>query len=535
MVVTTKGLAASIGRSIQLSDIPIHLQPSYIPLSEAEVKKAQQEFCDSRSCIARGLDGEQRKKLAIKVLAKMEPVTQLADTQQVSRKFLYKQADKAESALDEVFKKAGKEDEVLFYLPVTKQWLRQVVVALPLMCRSSYRGVIEFFDALLDQKISLGTVSNIMHQAMEDARQVNDGENLSSIKVPLLDEIFQAGKPVLAVADATTTYCCLLKEEESRDADTWGLNLLELTDKGIDPDYSVADFGKGIRAGHAEAWPGVPCRGDVFHALLGLGKLAFYLENRACGVMAALEKLERKMLRAKNKSQGNKLSKKLAAARSAENHAVPLADDIMILATWMREDILSVSGPEYDKRREIFDFVVEELRAREPLAPHRVGPIRKLLENQRDELLAFVRALDQGLEEIARQFSVPLFLIRQLFEALGRPSEQNIKWSTYARLQKQLGHLFVPIREAVSEIMTSTVRASSLVENLNSRLRNYFFLRRQLGPGYLDLLRFFLNHRRFMRSELPERQGKSPAELLTGKQHDHWLEILGFERFRKAA
>jgi hypothetical protein len=29
------------------------------------------------------------------------------------------------------------------------------------------------------------------------------------------------------------------------------------------------------------------------------------------------------------------------------------------------------------------------------------------------------------------------------------------------------------------------VRASSVIENLNSRLRNYFFLRRHLGADYL--------------------------------------------------
>jgi hypothetical protein len=67
-----------------------------------------------------------------------------------------------------------------------------------------------------------------------------------------------------------------------------------------------------------------------------------------------------------------------------------------------------------------------------------------------------------------------------------------------------------------------------MVENLNSRLRNYFFLRRSLGPDYLCLLQFFLNHRRFLRSEHPERVGKSPAELLTGESHPHWLDMLGF-------
>ena len=47
------------------------------------------------------------------------------------------------------------------------------------------------------------------------------------------------------------------------------------------------------------------------------------------------------------------------------------------------------------------------------------------------------------------------------------------------------------------------VRASSLVENLNSRLRAYFFLRRHLGKDYLTLLQFFLNDRRYLRVKTP--------------------------------
>lgn len=82
--------------------------------------------------------------------------------------------------------------------------------------------------------------------------------------------------------------------------------------------------------------------------------------------------------------------------------------------------------------------------------------------------------------------------------------------------------------------MKQTPRASSLVENLNSRLRNYFFLRKQLGPSYLNLLQFFLNHRQFMRSDVPEQVGKSPKELMTGQGHPHWLEMLGFKHFQQA-
>jgi hypothetical protein len=65
------------------------------------------------------------------------------------------------------------------------------------------------------------------------------------------------------------------------------------------------------------------------------------------------------------------------------------------------------------------------------------------------------------------------------------------------------------------------------------RLRSYFFLRRHLGSDYLALLQFYLNHRRLERSDRPERVGKTPAELLTGQTHPHWLEMLGYTRFAR--
>ena len=49
----------------------------------------------------------------------------------------------------------------------------------------------------------------------------------------------------------------------------------------------------------------------------------------------------------------------------------------------------------------------------------------------------------------------------------------------------------------------------------------------------MALLQFFLNHRRFLRSERPERAGKSPAELLTGQAHPHWLTLLGYTPFSR--
>jgi hypothetical protein len=88
----------------------------------------------------RPLPESDRKDLAIQALARSETVSDLAARHGVSRKFVYQQVHKACAALDDAFSSATMDSEVLFELAVTKAWLRQVIVALPLICRSSYRG-----------------------------------------------------------------------------------------------------------------------------------------------------------------------------------------------------------------------------------------------------------------------------------------------------------------------------------------------------------------------------------------------------------
>ena len=122
-----------------------------------------------------------------------------------------------------------------------------------------------------------------------------------------------------------------------------------------------------------------------------------------------------------------------------------------------------------------------------------------------------------------------------IYRLKGMSSSSNRRWEQYNDLRELLGRAFYPVDSAVMAVLDTVVRASSLVENLNSRLRNYFTLRKQLGNDYLELLRFFLNHRRFNASEKEWRVGKSPAELLTGVPHKHWLELLGYERYKQAA
>ena len=489
-------------------------------------------------CPAKALAPSQRLTIGLQALAGTQTITGLANEFDVSRKFVYQQATTAQTALDDAFTAdAALDDQVLFYLPVTKTWLEQATLGLTLICHSSYRGVVEFCRDLLGVKLSLGTVHNIVRAAVDKARPFDPSQHLAQVDIAGLDEIFQNRQPVLVGADIASTYCFLLSLEDHRDADTWAIRLLELQERGLAPRATIADFAGGIRVGQKLAMPGVPCRGDVFHALQQITPVVTYLENRAYDTIATHHQLEQKKIKLQRQARRDQyrqvqaLGQKAFLAAQAEAKAVALADDVALLARWLRYDVFAVSGLPYDDRCALFDYLLAELQAREPLCPHRLGPVCTLLKNHRQQLLAFAAQLDHDLANLASEFSVPVTIVHELLDLQALDPRQPQAWQKEAALRQQLRHRFYHLQLAVHGLAQHVVRASSVIENINSRLRCYFFLRRQLGSDYLVLLQFFLNHRRFLRSEHPQRVDKSPAELLTGQNHPHWLEMLGYTRF----
>jgi len=476
--------------------------------------------------VAARLSQSDREELAILALARSEPISDLAVQHGVSRKFVYAQKHKARCALDDAFVSAATDDTVLFQIQVTKRWLRQVIVALALMCRGSYLGILEFMRDVLGWPISIGTVHNVLLAAAEQARVINGAQDLSRIRTGLHDELFHGGKPVLAGVCAESTYCYLLAAEDHRDADTWGVHLLDVAQQGLKPDYTIADAGQGLRAGQKAAWGDTPCHGDVFHIIRQCEGLANTLSRLAKGATSRRKKLEAKFGCAGQSAPKVGLVAELALARQAESRARDLARGIRSLIQWLSQDVLALAGPNLATRRELFDFITDELARLEPEDVRRIHPVRVALRNQRDDLLAFAGVLDTKLIGIARTLEISPSHVREACMLHRLASTSTAYWQEWSRLRAKIGDKFRALLKAVSRIVARTPRSSSLVENLNSRLRNYFTLRRHLGSLYLNLLRFFLNHRRYMRSQLAERVGKSPRELMSGERHPHWLTLL---------
>jgi hypothetical protein len=492
--------------------------------------------CPARPAPARLLPPQARQHLALHALADAQPVSRLARDHQVSRKFVYQQAGKARRALDQAFAPEPADGErVLFWLPVTQAWLEQLILGLVLIARCSLRGAVEFLADLFDYPLSLGSVHAIVRRAIAPARAATARVPLAAVRVGAHDEIYQADTPVLVGADVDSTYCYLLSPEECCDGDTWGVRLLELADRGFAPEATVADGGTALRAGQALALPGVPCRGDVFHALDALGQAVAAADNRAYAALAARAKLEQAQATFE-KRQGRKSAPVAAAlwhAARAEADAVARAADVATLARWLRQDVLAVAGPDLATRRELYDFVVAELQARQAGGPKALQAACTTLAHGRDALLAFAAALDADLVALAAELAVPVAVLREVLAVQALDARRARRWQREAAVRARLRGRYHRVRTAVAAVAGRVVRASSVAENLNSRLRGYFQLWRQVGAGSLALLQFYLNHRPFPRSEHAERVGRSPAELLTGEKQPHWLELLGYQRFSR--
>jgi len=186
-------------------------------------------------------------------VTRSETVSDLAARHGVSRKFIYQQTHKTCAVLDDAFSPATPDGELLFELAVTKGWLRRAIVGLTLICRSSYPSIVEFLRDLLGVPVRLGCVHDVLQAATRPASAINQGQDLSGIRVGLHDEIFQGATPVLASVDA----------------------------------------GQGLRAGQSAVWGDTPCHGDVFHIQRRCEGLANTLQHLATGSMQSSGVLRR--------------------------------------------------------------------------------------------------------------------------------------------------------------------------------------------------------------------------------------------------
>jgi transposase-like protein len=62
--------------------------------------------------------------------------------------------------------------------------------------------------------------------------------------------------------ESNSKFCAMLEKEEHRDADSWSVHLLDLIDRGFQPDINISDQVAGIKKAFADTLPETELRFD---------------------------------------------------------------------------------------------------------------------------------------------------------------------------------------------------------------------------------------------------------------------------------
>lgn len=453
-----------------------------------------------------------------------ESVTKIAKKNNTNREFVYEQKAKVTTILNKNF------DEKEITTPIilmNEKLINRLILSCSLDCKGSIRDVKELFKNVFNFDISEGKISKVLNEAAEKAIMFNQSINLSTINIGAHDEIFQAGDPVLVGVDPLSTYVYLMQGSKKRDAISWSMAIYEkCINQELNIKTSVTDGGLGMKKGIREIYPDLNEQSDIFHAEMKLTVGLSILERKAYG---AINKEYEKQNKFQKISEKKKAEKEIAyiKAVSESNKAIEIYDSINTAINWIKE-LFSVGGYCFDERIQLIEYVINQV--------NNISHGNKQLEDalksislNKENLLLFVKTAHEQIQIISEDNYIHKIILNLLWKQKIYSEKVNNYWIIENEILKLSDIKTIEnIKESFRKMIKTLVRASSIVECINSLIRPYLFLKRTLKGKFLDLLQFYLNTRKYMNSRVEERKGKSPLELLTGKEHSLWLDILGY-------
>jgi hypothetical protein len=203
-------------------------------------------------------------------------------------------------------------------------------------------------------------------------------------------------------------------------------------------------------------------------------------------------------------------------------------DMLDILYSWLRE-MVSFSGHSYDEVMELMDWILDEMLAvsiRHSWSYKLSSEILRFKDRLPTTML-FISRLFRDFSMKAEAMGLPEEVFRLLYSRFAVSKESE----AYAELTRQASAL-IPAGELANvekvhdEIVTGIKRASSMVENVNGRLRAYMNIKRHVSSNFYSLVQLHMNAKKYRRSRVASRKGHSPLELLTGKPWQEFIDLL---------
>src|SRR5262249_15141151 len=342
--------------------------------------------------------------------------------------------------------------------------------------------------------------------------------------------------PIVLTIDAQSTTMLTIERASDRSAATWGEHFAALAQHHCVSLGMASDRGLDRVAGSQAACDMPLGVADDFHAFRALFEGLHQLERQAYAAIAKEDDAARKLAGATSETTLAKRLHQYDTAHQACEQASALYDQLAILLHLLRE-ALYVCSPHGRRRTQenvraalllLFDMLQELDCA---ALSHPLTPIRKHIADivvPCKHAEAMATALRCVVPHEALDFLVLAWHHEHLsYQSGSKPKryfqkERDFWW---AGAEGLLGDEFDTLKALVFDKLDTIVRASSLVEMVNSLIRPYLnSCKGQITQETLNLIMFYHNHRRYKSGK---RQGKAPLELLTGKPLEApWWELL---------
>ncbi len=426
-----------------------------------------------------------------------------------------------------------------YFEPLTCQVssIEDAALTLYLDCESSLSGIQRAISDFFGRHVSIGQVSGILNNI---GSRLSDTDSISSVRLCLIsDEIFGNGQPILATVDSESFYLVQLRKVSQRDKETWGLCRLEIVGDDGQVERIAADMGTGLVGGISLVFPEAVYQADLLHVLMPLASLVWQFERKACSaIKAEYESLD--------KSESSKYGK-----TRAKHEALYVAKSDKAINLIDRYDDYHYLFRELQQALQIIDEQKGELRSKADVKGEieAILDLMETIDNEKlkdrarkfrahlDDLLRYfdqVAVADQRLkdgipDEAVRRELIRLYALEKAFRSATGNHRKQLK-ADIECLKEILGEWlsstrFKQLYKRVGKELSAVIRSSSMVENINSRLRRFFDVSRgQISQNRLNLIRFYLNRKLFARGP---RKGASPKQMFYGEEKNaHWLTEL---------
>lgn len=168
--------------------------------------------------------------------------------------------------------------------------------------------------------------------------------------------------------------------------------------------------------------PNVPCRGDIFHALHEITPVVAFLENRAYDTIAAHDKLQRQKTKLQQQARraltrpSARVGPQSFRRRPRASQGDPTGRRGGVAGALAGAPRSSPSAACHTPTVAYCSISSSASGRRAPQCPHRLNPVCTLLQNHRDQLLAFALQLDEDLAQFAAEFEVPVAVVREMLD-----------------------------------------------------------------------------------------------------------------------